>query len=32
MHLIRKGQVKNVDKGDILSQVALISSLFGVPA
>jgi transposase, IS6 family len=30
MSMIRKGQVKNVDKGDILSQVALVSSLFGV--
>jgi IS6 family transposase len=32
MNMIRKGQVKNVDKGDILGQVALVSSLFGVAA
>ncbi|GHO82613.1 IS6 family transposase [Dictyobacter formicarum] len=32
MHMIRKGQMKDVDKGDILSQVALVSSLFGVAA
>ncbi len=32
MNMIRKGQVENVDKGDILRQVALISSLFGVAA
>ena len=32
MNMIRKGQVKNVDKGDILGQVALVSGLFGVVA
>jgi hypothetical protein len=32
MHMIRKGQMKDVGKGDILSQVALVSSLFGVAA
>ena len=32
MNMIRKGQVKNVGKGDILDQVALVSSLFGVAA
>ena len=32
MNMIRKGQVKNVGKGDILGQVALVSSLFGVAA
>ncbi len=32
MHMIRKGQMKDVDKGDILSQVALVSSVFGVVA
>jgi transposase, IS6 family len=30
MNMIRNGQVKNVDKGDILGQVALVSSLVGV--
>jgi hypothetical protein len=29
MNMIRKGQVKKVSKGDILGQVALVSSLFG---
>jgi transposase, IS6 family len=32
MNMIRKGQVKNVSKGDILGQVTLISRLFGVAA
>jgi len=32
MNMIRKGQVKKVSKGDILGQVALVSSLFGVAA
>jgi hypothetical protein len=27
---VLQGQVKDVSKGDILSQVALVSSLFGV--
>lgn len=30
--MIRKGQVKTVGKGDILSPVALVSRLFGVAA
>jgi hypothetical protein len=31
--MIRKGQVKNVGKGDILNQeVALVSRMFGVAA
>jgi transposase, IS6 family len=32
MHMIRKGQMRGVDKGDILGQAAFISSLFGVAA
>jgi len=32
MHMIRKGQVRGGDKGDILAQVHLIESLFGVAA
>jgi len=32
MNMIRKGQVKNVGKGDILNQVALVSRMFGVAA
>ncbi len=30
MHMIRKGQVKGVGKGDIPGQVSFIASLFGV--
>ena len=32
MHMIRKGQVRGVGKGDITEQVAFIASLFGVAA
>ena len=32
MHMIRKGQVRGVGKGDITDQVAFIASLFGVAA
>jgi IS6 family transposase len=32
MHMIRKGQIGEVVKGDIMSQRAFISSLFGVTA
>jgi transposase, IS6 family len=32
MHMIRKGQMRGVDEGDILGQAAFISSLFGVAA
>ena len=32
MNMIRKGQVNGVDKGDILGQVRLIDSLFGLAA
>jgi transposase, IS6 family len=32
MHLMRKGQVRGVGKGDISGQVAFIASLFGVAA
>ena len=32
MHMIRKGQVKGVSKGDILAQVELINRLFGIAA
>ncbi len=32
MNLIRKGQAKGADKGDILAQVRLIDSLFGLAA
>lgn len=32
MNMIRKGQVKGVDKGDMLAQVHFIDSLFGLAA
>ena len=32
MHMIRKGQVHGVNKGDVTGQVAFIASLFGVAA
>jgi transposase-like protein len=32
MNMIRKGQVRGVDKGDITSQVKFFASLFGVAA
>ena len=32
MHMIRKGQVRGVGKGDITGQVAFIAGLFGVAA
>ncbi len=32
MHMVRKGQMHGVEKGDILGQVAFIASLFGVAA
>src|SRR5436189_6382528 len=32
MNMLRKGQIKGVDKGDILAQVHLINSLFGLAA
>jgi transposase, IS6 family len=30
MHMIRKGQMRGVEKGDILGQVAFIASIFGM--
>ena len=32
MHMIRKGQMGGVEKGDVMGQVAFLSSLFGVAA
>ena len=32
MHMVRKGQMRGVEKGDILGQIAFIASLFGVAA
>ncbi len=30
MNMIRKGQIKNVERGDILGQINYINSLFGI--
>jgi hypothetical protein len=30
MNMLRKGQLQGVDKGDVRSQVALVTRLFGV--
>lgn len=32
VHVVRKGQVKGIDNGDILDQVHFINSLFGAVA
>jgi IS6 family transposase len=32
MNMVRKGQMRGVEKGDIMGQIAFISSLFGVAA
>jgi transposase-like protein len=32
LHMVRKGQVKGVDKGDVLAQVHFVNRLFGVAA
>ncbi len=32
MNMVRKGQMHGVEKGDIMGQVAFLSSLFGVAA
>jgi hypothetical protein len=32
MHMIRKGQMRGLEKGDILGQVAFIARLLGVAA
>ena len=32
MHMMRKGQIQGVDKGDVMGQVAFISRVFGVAA
>jgi IS6 family transposase len=32
MNMVRKGQMRGVEKGDILGQIALIAHLFGVVA
>ncbi|MBD3884938.1 integrase [Phormidium tenue FACHB-886] len=32
MNMIRKGQVKGIDQGDIVSQARFIEALFGISA
>jgi len=32
MNMIRKGQIENVEKGDVIGQISLINQIFGVPA
>ena len=32
MNMVRKGQMRGVEQGDIMGQVAFIASLFGVAA
>lgn len=32
MNMIRKGQIKNVGKGDVLGQVSFINQIFGLAA
>lgn len=32
MNMIRKGQIKNVEKGDVMGQISLINKIFGVAA
>jgi len=32
MNMIRKGQVQDVEKGNVIGQVSLIAHLFGVAA
>jgi transposase-like protein len=32
MNMVRKGQIRGVEKGDIVGQVAFIASLFGMAA
>jgi len=32
MNMVRKGQMRGVEKGDIMGQVVFIASLFGVAA
>jgi len=32
MHMIRKGQVKGVDRGDVMGQISFINQIFGIVA
>jgi len=30
MHMLRKGQVETVDKGNVRAQIAFVSQIFGI--
>lgn len=32
MSMIRKGQIKNIDRGDVMGQISFINEIFGVAA
>ena len=32
MHMIRKGQIKDAEKGDAIGQISFINQIFGVAA
>jgi hypothetical protein len=32
MNIIRKGQIKDVEKGDVMGQISFINEIFGVAA
>ncbi len=32
MNMIRKGQIENVEKGDVIGQISFINQIFGVAA
>ena len=32
VHMIRKGQIRWLAKGDIIGQVAFVANLFGIPS
>ena len=32
MNMIRKGQIKDIEKGDVLGQISFINEIFGVAA
>ena len=32
MNMIRKGQIKNIEKGDVMGQISFINEIFGISA
>lgn len=32
MHMIRKGQIKGADNGDVMGQISFVDQIFGVAA